>query len=421
MRKNVKTKLIILVSFVWSLTILFNFLQAQDEKGSSIGFNSTVSAIEIQTDEKILVGGNFTSYFDSVTGQGFTRLHPDGKMDRDFVTNSAYYLFESYVSSILVQPDGKIVVAGIFKKGSVDSDELHCLARFNADGTPDKSFPAQPLGFNGIAETMALEKNGSILIGGNFNCEKCGVSTGLVRVNQNGVVDENFVKNIGSGVGKNGTLDTILIQDDGKIILVGGFRKFNGKQVDGLVRLLPDGTIDIDFLLRSSRGFFHGFSLNTQREEEDFGPYLPAAVLEEDGGIIMAGEFMVYGDDEKIFASRLLRFDSDGGLDLEFVKEVSKSPFKNDVNALGLLPDGSIVAGSDQPFSLIQKNGQTNEAFLTSAGAAFIGTIYAIKVQKNGQFLIGGEFPSFKGVQVGNISRISDKGTLDEVFTTINY
>ena len=75
-----------------------------------IGFDSTVFAIAIQSDNKILVGGSFTNY--NGTGANFiVRLNSDGSIDTSFIYGTG---FDNSVDSIAIQSDGKIIVGGFF-------------------------------------------------------------------------------------------------------------------------------------------------------------------------------------------------------------------------------------------------------------------------------------------------------------------
>src|SRR5690554_4715814 len=99
-----------------------------------------MTALAIQADGKILVGGNFSLMGDQPALR-FVRLNPDGTLDTAFV-HEVYGI----VRSIALQPDGKIVVAGNFS-GYVNGHIQRYLLRLNADGSKDHSFD---FGFEGF-------------------------------------------------------------------------------------------------------------------------------------------------------------------------------------------------------------------------------------------------------------------------------
>ncbi len=126
---------------------------------------------------KILVGGSFASYSDTrVTSNrsGLARLNDDGTLDKTFRAP----LTNAEVRALLVQPDGKILVAGRFQS---HGGEDRCLARLNDDGTRDSTFT--PVGTGITALSLALEPDGKILVGHDL---------GVMRVTTNGVVDATF-------------------------------------------------------------------------------------------------------------------------------------------------------------------------------------------------------------------------------------
>jgi uncharacterized delta-60 repeat protein len=163
-----------------------------------------VSAIAVQRDGKILIGGEIFS--ENLGAQGLLRLHPDGSPDAAF--NGQIHL-AGYPLIILVQLDDKILVPD----GS-------SLLRLNPDGTPDGSFHPPADGFT----PLALQANGQIL--------GCG-GLGLQRLNPDGSVDASF----SAEPYPSGRVSTLVVQPDGQILAGGGFRSLNGIPFSALVRL----------------------------------------------------------------------------------------------------------------------------------------------------------------------------------------
>lgn len=134
------------------------------------GSFSGIRAIALQPDGKILIGGKFTS----VNGQPrilLARLLPDGTLDNPF--NPVFDIVSNTVavSSLVVLPNGKILAGGRF--GAIDGRPRICLARFNADGSLDTDFDAKLIidtqsSANQLVSSIAVESNGKILIAGRF-------------------------------------------------------------------------------------------------------------------------------------------------------------------------------------------------------------------------------------------------------------
>ncbi len=207
------------------------------------GFNYVVSSIQIQTDGKILVGGYFTTYNGVDCPDKTVRLNSDGTLDTSF--NSGGSGFNNVVSSIQIQTDGKILVGGNFTQyNGVDCPDY--LVRLNSDGTLDTSFNSGGSGFNNVVNTIQIQTDGKILVGGGFT-QYNGVDCPdyLVRLNSDGTLDTSFNSG-GSGFDSN--VNTIQIQTDDKILVGGYFISYNGVDCpDCLVRLNSDGSIDTSF------------------------------------------------------------------------------------------------------------------------------------------------------------------------------
>lgn len=125
------------------------------------GFNTSVHSIALQPDGKILAGGDFTTFNDT-TQNRLVRLNSDGALDASFDLGTG---FDSQVRSITLQPDGKILVGGFFT--AFNGTTQNRIARLNSDGTLDTSFNIGT-GFNGPVHSIALQPDGKILVGGLF-------------------------------------------------------------------------------------------------------------------------------------------------------------------------------------------------------------------------------------------------------------
>ena len=117
----------------------------------------------MQTDGKILVGGNFTTLAPnggaSVTRNHIARLERDGRVDQTLNLNMA----GGFVTGAAVQPDGRILIGGSFT--SVSGITQNNIARLNTDGALDLQFDPFP---NDFVHTIAVQADGKILVGGFF-------------------------------------------------------------------------------------------------------------------------------------------------------------------------------------------------------------------------------------------------------------
>ena len=127
-----------------------------------IGANGNTFAIAIQPDGKIIVGGEFT-YFNGVPKSGIVRLNPDGSADTGFNPGLGA---SGAIAGVALQPNGKIIIAGDFS--AYNGTARSRIARINADGSLDTSFHPGT-GTDNLISTLALQPDGKIVIGGWFS------------------------------------------------------------------------------------------------------------------------------------------------------------------------------------------------------------------------------------------------------------
>ena len=201
------------------------------------GASTNVNTVAFQSDGKMLVGGGFT-FYNGLAQSRLVRLNINGTKDTSFDIGSG---FSHEITAIVVQPDGKILVGGGFN--TVNGAVQNRLIRLNADGTKDTSFNIGA-GFNGVnIHSIALQSDGKILVGGNFTNFNGTNQNNLIRLNSSGSRDTTF----NTGTGFDGNVLSIAIQSDGKIIAGGYFSNFNGTAQKELIRLNQDGTKDTTF------------------------------------------------------------------------------------------------------------------------------------------------------------------------------
>lgn len=191
---------------------------------------SRAQAVAVQADGKVLAAGYATFAGNSVAG--IVRLNADGTQDTGFIPQSVDQLLSSSKTAIVVQPDGRILFAGNFNKigSSFQSD----LARLLPVGSLDPSFT--PLLTAPVA-AVALQGDGKILIGGYFVNVSSATRHNVARLNANGGLDLTFDPGTGAG---GGFVQTVALQADGKVLVGGGFGGFGTASRDNLARLLND-------------------------------------------------------------------------------------------------------------------------------------------------------------------------------------
>ncbi|HEX8738499.1 MAG TPA: FG-GAP-like repeat-containing protein [Pyrinomonadaceae bacterium] len=196
------------------------------------GQDAIVHAVAVQPDNKVLVGGQFFGML--------VRLNVDGTRDTSFATNTLHT--SGPVWDIAVQPDGKIIGAGQLVEASA-TDAPRYVMRFNQNGTIDQNFLIPAFTSGSQVRKAIVQPDGKILIGGLFNSIGGMTRNNIARLNANGSLDTSF-NPLG---GANSIVLDMGLQADGKVVIVGQFSLVNGENRPFIARLNSDGSLDAAF------------------------------------------------------------------------------------------------------------------------------------------------------------------------------
>lgn len=360
------------------------------------GFNATVHSITVQPDGKILVGGAFTSIGGNQFMTKLVRLNTDGTFDDTYQNTRS---LDGIVYSVVLQPDGKILVGGSFSSyNTYDgpnfiSVPVGRILRLNTDGSIDSTFNSGAVGFNSANEevkALALQPDGKILVGGKFTSYNGDSVNRLVRLNADGSRDETF--NTGTGIppmttGQGaGIVNTIALQSNGKILVGGYFTSYDGNPVDRLVRLNTNGSYD-DSFEHISVGATNG------------NRRINKIVIQSDDKIIIGGDLLTYNGVAK---QGSIRLHPDGSHDESF----TAPPISTGINTISIQTDGKIIIGGNfnKSFERLNYDGSTDNTF--NVGAGFSGVVYASTIQSDNKILVGGNFTSYDGTPINRLIRL---------------
>ncbi len=308
------------------------------------GPDGIVKAIAIQSDGKILVGGNFSVY-NGVSKRGLVRLNPDGTIDNSF---TAY--IGAGVWAICIQGDGKVLIGGNFS--TVQGVARKSLARLNADGTLDNTFDVGTGASTDVLAIVALP-NGKIMAGGTFSTFNNTAVNGLVVLNGNGSL--HGVVNFGTSVYAG--IRTIVPLSDGKALVGGAFSNSSSALLPShLVRIDAEGKVDSTFRMR----------------ERDLHV---DAILPLPGGKILAGgnyNQVIFPANARPMDRTLVRLHNDGSLDYAYN---TTSSVAQTVQSLLPLPGGGAYAGG--AFTLAGPFTKTTLAKLLPADSSLISGLSA--------------------------------------------
>ncbi|MEH1910537.1 MAG: DUF4347 domain-containing protein [Nostoc sp.] len=363
--------------------------------------NDYGKSITVQPDGKILVAGgsngtnsDFAIVRYNSNGTLDTSFNITGKVTTDF-TNS-----NDYGSSITVQPDGKILVAGdSYNRTNND----FAIARYNSNGTLDTSFNITGKittdftnSSNDYGSSITVQPDGKILVaGGSYNGTNYDFA--IVRYNSNGSLDTSFnttgklTTNFTNG---NDFGNSITVQPDGKILVAGGSDNDINNDF-AIVRYNSNGSLDTSFNI-------------TGKVTTDFASNNDSAysiTVQPDDKILVAG-----GSDNGInndFA--IARYNSNGSLDTSFntTGKVTTDFASNNNDSgysLTVQPDGKILVAGDSDngtnfdFAIARynSNGSLDTSFnttgkVTTDFASNNDSGYSLTVQPDGKILVAGE------------------------------
>ncbi|RZK99331.1 MAG: hypothetical protein EOO62_24955, partial [Hymenobacter sp.] len=252
------------------------------------GLDGPVTSLAVQPDGKVVIGGSFTSY--NGTQRNFlTRLNADGSLDPGFVLTG--FGITSNVYTIALQADGKVLVGGGFVY-SYNGTTRSYLVRLNTDGSLDTGFTLAGTGLNGFVSSLAVQADGQVLVGGYFTTYNNVACPYVVRLNPDGTRDLNFsTTSAGLGsVGGAGRANSIAVQN-GKIVV-----GMSGNTTNYVARLNMNGSLDPGFVLAST----------------GFNNYLLGVAPQLDGKVLVYGAFTTYNGTAR---NRIARLTATGGLD----------------------------------------------------------------------------------------------------------
>lgn len=299
------------------------------------------NSVAIQKNGKIIVAGYTLkgAYNDFAVARFNTNGSPDKTFDKDGILTTDFASSDDYAGSVAIESDGRILVAGYSYTYSAVTTGHLAVARYNSDGSTDKSFGNAGKLAGDYAQgytsfnAIAVQKDGKVIAAGQTWNGK-NYDFAVARFNTSGSIDKTFDidgKRLTDFAGKNDYANSIVIQQDGKIIVAGSsnnqfaIARYNA---DGK----PDNTFHGNGKLLTSMGFF------------DVGE---SVALQSDGKIVMAGyTFTDPNFDSAYFA--IARFNTNGTPDKTFSKDGKQltdfGSHMNFANAVAIQHDGKIIA-----------------------------------------------------------------------------
>jgi len=355
------------------------------------GADSYILAVAHQTDGKVLFGGDFT-IVDGVACSHIARLNADGSLDTSFNPSTGT---NAEVDTIALQIDGKVLIGGGFTQ--VNSVGRNRIARLNADGSLDTSFNPGT-GTNAEVDTIALQNDGKVLIGGKFTQVDGVGRSRIARLNADGSLDTSF----DTSTGANETVYDVALQSDGKVLIGGILTQVNGVGRNRIARLNADGSLDT--------GFDPGTGANN---------YVYSVALQTDGKVLIGGAFTQV---DGVVRNRIARLNPDGSVDTGFDTSMGVNGPVYDVS---FQDDGKVLIGGafthvdgvgSYRIARLNEDGSLDTSFDTGSGANNI--VLSTALQNDGKVIFGGHFSQVDGVDRNHIARLNADGSVDTGFDT---
>jgi uncharacterized delta-60 repeat protein len=190
------------------------------------GASSDVYSISLDAQGRLLVGGAFSTY-DGQSRPALARILTDGSVDPTFEVGLG---FNQAVFKCIHQDDGRILVGGQFT--TYQGVSAARIVRLRSDGARDEDFTIGS-GFNSWVYSLSIQGDGKILAGGNFTTYDGLTANRFVRLNTNGALDADLA--LGSGF--NNWVYDAAWQPDGTVAVVGGFTTYKGAAYNRVISL----------------------------------------------------------------------------------------------------------------------------------------------------------------------------------------
>jgi uncharacterized delta-60 repeat protein len=310
-----------------------------------------LTAVALQPDGRIVAAG---AVIGSNAQKGFlvARFLSDGSLDPSFgsggVTTTSFGDPTAAAAAIVLQPDGKIVLAGVSGAGPYSELNDFALARYDANGLLDPTFGGDGrviTHFPGVTNTgsraasAVLQPDGMLLVAGVYKNEGTPREFASARYRSDGSLDPSF------GIGGKVTLtpgfaDALAqgaaLRLDGRILLAGSFEKGHHDHEFALASLDAHGALDASF----GNGGWVLSDLFAGSDDIAYG-----VALQLDGKAIAFGRTGQYPN----FAVGLARYTTSGELDPTFGElgrtQTTFGGFSSQAFGGALQQDGKLVVG----------------------------------------------------------------------------
>ncbi|WP_052257138.1 T9SS type A sorting domain-containing protein [Flavobacterium sp. AED] len=369
---------------------------------NSNGSDGILKDFAVQPDGKIIIGGIFNLY-NGVTVPRLIRLNQNGSLDESFNLQGVSLKNEGVIQ-IEIQADNKIIII---------ADETNIggffdnLKRLNSNGSLDTSLITVP---NYRFGKVAIQADGKYVVIHNTNNDFYSQVNKIAKLNADGSFDTSFsTAQLSSS--SDIYVKKILIQNDGKIVVGGSFTGCNSTSSRDLVRLNSNGLVDTSFQI--GYGFDESSSYNLDSVSD--------IIQQSDSKLVVSGSFMTFNQLNRV---NIVRLNGNGSNDDTFVNLYSFLDFDT-ISSVSFFSDQKIlVSGS---LGVNKKLGNyivkintdgTKDTSFSNISKGFFNTVVNTVVQiTDGKILVGGNFHAYNGSKCYGFTRLNYDGSVDSTLT----
>ena len=388
-------------NFLFFQFLIFAFYSRAQSPGdndslfnSGVGADQRISESKLQNDGSIIICGSFVNY-NGMPVKYLARLDGNGNLDTTLNIGTGP---NSYLYSTLSQKDGKLIITGNFS--SFNNTQIFSIARLNSDGSLDNTFNPK-LGPDKAINCMSLQSNGKIIVSGSLKKYNNKDARDIARINTDGRLDTTFKSGQGVGgfitPGGQPYISKSEILGNGKIIIAGIFYIYDTISRPSIARLNTNGSLDLTFEPKLPSG----------SQVNDFA-------IQSDGKIVISGSFTKNGGNQFDYLRRL---NENGSIDTSFKPQIGVD---DRPEVVAIQKDGKIVVGYSKffnnafPRSIIRLNadGSLDSSFNVGAGPdSFISNLL---IQEDEKIIVSGSFTKFNNLSRGRITRLNG-GTISGI------
>lgn len=361
-------------------------------------FNPNVTGAEVlavapQPAGKVVLGGSFSTV-GGQTRNHVARLLADGSVESTLTFDPGSGT-NGPVHGAALQADGRVVIVGAFT--TINGEPRNRIARLNPDGTLENTATFDPgTGADGVVHGLVIQADGQIVIAGDFTTVNGEPRNRIARLNGNGSVEGTGTFNAGSGA--DGTVRSVAVQADGRILLGGDFGMVNGLARTRLARLASDGTVE------GTGTFDTGSGANGT---------VHVLAVQADGRILVGGDFTSVNGNAR---ARVARLETNGAVESTGTFDPGTGA-DGTVSSIALQTDGKIFLGGSfatinalprSGVARLNSNGTVEDTSSYNPGTGANGPVKGVALQSDGRILIGGQFTAINGVARNKLARFGN-------------